>query len=67
MSEYVTRRRTVAALVLMAALVWLLWPYSQLVRVQEISRSVGNTAQFITTMYDLQSKVADAYSKPLNA
>ena len=40
---------------------------TELVRVQEISRSVGNTAQFITTMYDLQSKVADAYSKPLNA
>ncbi len=42
-------------------------PITELVRVQEVSRSVGNTAQFISTMYDLESKVASAYSKPLNA
>ena len=40
---------------------------TELVRVQEVSRSVSNSAQFISTIYDLQSKVADAYSKPLNA
>ncbi len=36
---------------------------SELVRVQEISRSVGNTAKFIETMYDLQRKVSSVYSK----
>jgi flagellar basal-body rod protein FlgF len=40
---------------------------TELVRVQEVSRSVNNSAQFISTIYDLQSKVADAYSKPLSA
>lgn len=38
-------------------------PVAELVRVQEISRSVGNTAKFIETMYDLQRKVATVYSK----
>jgi flagellar basal-body rod protein FlgF len=42
-------------------------PVTELVRVQEVSRSVGNTAQFVSTMYDLQSKIASAYAKPLNA
>ena len=42
-------------------------PISELVRVQEVSRSVSDSAQFISTIYDLQSKIADAYSKPLSA
>ena len=36
---------------------------SELIRVQEVSRSVGNTAKFIETMYDLQRKVASVYAK----
>ncbi len=36
---------------------------SELVRVQEISRSVGSTAKFIETMYDLQRKVSSVYAK----
>jgi flagellar basal-body rod protein FlgF len=36
---------------------------AELVRVQEISRSVGSTAKFIETMYDLQRKVSSVYSK----
>ncbi len=40
---------------------------AELVRVQEISRSVGNTAKFIETMYDLQRKVSTTYSKSVTA
>ena len=40
---------------------------SELVRVQEISRSVGNTAKFVETMYDLQRKVSSVYSKSATA
>lgn len=40
---------------------------SELVRVQEVSRSVGNTAKFIETMYDLQRKVSSVYSKNAQA
>lgn len=36
---------------------------SELIRVQEVSRSVGNTAKFIETMYDLQRKVSSTYAK----
>ena len=36
---------------------------SELVRVQEISRSVGSTAKFIETMYDLQRKASSVYAK----
>lgn len=42
-------------------------PVAELVRVQEISRSVGNTAKFIETMYDLQRKVSSVYAKNGNA
>lgn len=38
-------------------------PISELIRVQEISRSVGSTAKFIETIYDLQRKASLAYSK----
>lgn len=38
-------------------------PVSELVRVQEVSRSVGSTAKFIETMYDLQRKASNVYSK----
>jgi hypothetical protein len=42
MQEHFTRRRVVAAgLVLMALLAWLLWPNSQLVRVQELQRELA--------------------------
>ena len=40
---------------------------SELVRVQEVSRSVGNTAKFIETMYDLQRKVSSVYAKNAQA
>lgn len=40
---------------------------TELIYVQEISRSVGGTAKFIETMYDLQRKVAAAYSRPMQA
>ncbi len=40
---------------------------SELVRVQEISRSVGNTAKFIETMYDLQRKASTVYSRNAQA
>ncbi len=40
---------------------------SELVRVQEVSRSVDNTAKFIATMYDLESKVSATYSKSISA
>lgn len=36
---------------------------SELVRVQEVSRSVGNTSKFIEVMYDLQRKISSVYSK----
>ena len=36
---------------------------SELIRVQEVSRSVGSTAKFIETMYDLQRKVASVYAR----
>ncbi len=36
---------------------------SELVRVQEVSRSVGSTAKFIEVMYDLQRKVASTYAR----
>ncbi len=36
---------------------------SELIRVQEVSRSVGSTAKFIETMYDLQRKVSSVYAK----
>lgn len=36
---------------------------SELVRVQEVSRSVANTQKFIETMYDLQRKAANIYAK----
>lgn len=42
-------------------------PVAELVRVQEISRSVGNTAKFIETMYDLQRKVSSVYSRNASA
>jgi flagellar basal-body rod protein FlgF len=38
-------------------------PVSELIRVQEVSRSVGSTAKFIETMYDLQRKVSSVYAK----
>lgn len=38
-------------------------PVAELIRVQEVSRSVGNTAKFIETMYDLQRKASAVYSK----
>ncbi len=40
---------------------------SELVRVQEISRSVGSTAKFIETMYDLQRKASSVYAKAAQA
>lgn len=40
---------------------------SELIRVQEISRSVGSTAKFIETMYDLQRKVSTVYTKSAQA
>ena len=40
---------------------------SELIRVQEISRSVGSTAKFIETMYDLQRKVSSVYTKASQA
>lgn len=40
---------------------------SELVRVQEISRSVGSTAKFIETMYDLQRKASSVYAKASQA
>lgn len=40
---------------------------SELIRVQEISRSVGSTAKFIETMYDLQRKVSSVYTKQTQA
>lgn len=40
---------------------------SELIRVQEISRSVGSTAKFIETMYDLQRKVSSVYTKQIQA
>lgn len=40
---------------------------SELIRVQEISRSVGSTAKFIETMYDLQRKVSSVYTKSSQA
>lgn len=36
---------------------------SELIRVQEVSRSVGSTSKFIETMYDLQRKVSSVYAK----
>ncbi|MES2983706.1 MAG: flagellar basal-body rod protein FlgF [Pseudomonadota bacterium] len=36
---------------------------AELVRVQEISRSVSSTAKFIESMYDLQRKVSSVYAK----
>ncbi|MFZ4541330.1 MAG: flagellar hook-basal body complex protein [Rickettsiales bacterium] len=36
---------------------------AELIRVQEVSRSVGSTAKFVETMYDLQRKVSSVYSK----
>lgn len=36
---------------------------AELIRVQEVSRSVGSTAKFIETMYDLQRKVSSIYAK----
>ena len=35
--------------------------------VSEVSRSVGNTAKFIETMYDLQRKVSSVYAKTAQA
>lgn len=40
---------------------------AELIRVQEVSRSVGSTAKFIETMYDLQRKVASVYAKTAQA
>lgn len=40
---------------------------AELVRVQEVSRSVGSTAKFIETMYDLQRKVSSVYAKASQA
>ena len=40
---------------------------SELIRVQEVSRSVGNTAKFIETMYDLERKTSSTYSKSIQA
>lgn len=40
---------------------------SELIRVQEVSRSVGSTAKFIETMYDLQRKVSSVYTKSASA
>lgn len=42
-------------------------PVAELVRVQEVSRSVGNTAKFIETMYDLQRKASSVYAKAAQA
>lgn len=39
-------------------------PVTELVRVQELSRSVGNTAKFIETMFDLQRKASTTYTRP---
>ncbi len=36
---------------------------SELIRVQEVSRSVGSTAKFIEAMYDLERKVSTVYTK----
>lgn len=36
---------------------------AELIRVQEISRSVGNTAKFIESMYDLERKTSSTYTK----
>ena len=38
-------------------------PVSELVRVQELSRSVTSTAKFISSMFELQRKAATAYSR----
>lgn len=38
-------------------------PVAELIRVQEVSRSVSSTAKFIETMYDLQRKVSTVYAK----
>ena len=40
---------------------------SELVRVQEVSRSVGNTAKYVEVMYDLQRKVSSVYSRNASA
>ncbi len=40
---------------------------AELIRVQELSRSVGSTAKFIETMYDLQRKVASTYTRASQA
>lgn len=37
---------------------------TELVRVQELSRSVGSTAKFIETMFDLQRKASTTYTRP---
>jgi flagellar basal-body rod protein FlgF len=39
-------------------------PVTELVRVQELSRSAGSTAKFISSMFELQRKAATAYAKP---
>lgn len=40
---------------------------SELVRVQEVSRSVGSTAKYIEVMYDLQRKVSSVYTRNTQA
>jgi flagellar basal-body rod protein FlgF len=37
-------------------------PVSEMVKVMEISRTVGNTAKFVETMYDLERKTASTYT-----
>lgn len=42
-------------------------PVSELVRVMEVSRSVGNTAKFIDTIYDLERKVSSTFTRSQTA
>ena len=42
-------------------------PVSEMVKVMEISRSVGNTAKFSETMYDLERKTASTYTHSQSA
>jgi flagellar basal-body rod protein FlgF len=42
-------------------------PVSEMVKVMEISRSVGSTAKFVETMYDLQRKTASTYTRSQSA
>lgn len=37
---------------------------TELVRVMQVSKNVGNTAKFVEVMYDLQRKTSNAYGRP---